>query len=80
MVFQANTQRLNNTKVDNGIYLMKWEKNSLKKEEQLRFSLVIKDGKIITDHSSVEPDFVTFNSDLPKAYERDFALAVWCSW
>ena len=44
-------------------------------EEQLRFSLVMKNGKIITDHSSIEPDFVALNGNFPKAYESEFEMS-----
>ena len=74
-ISEATSQRLNGTKVDNGIYIMKWNVGGDFEEEQLRFSLVMKSGKIITDHSSIEPDFVALNGHLPKAYESEFEMS-----
>ncbi|MFK7950962.1 MAG: SulP family inorganic anion transporter [Saprospiraceae bacterium] len=72
-VFQATTKKVNHVKIDTGSYLIKWTHQGLPKQEQLRFSLVIKNGKIISNHSSIEPNFDSLN--LPKAYEHDFAMA-----
>ncbi len=73
-ILEASSQRLNGTKVDNGIYTMRWNVNGVFEEEQLRFSLVMKNGQIITDHSSIEPDFVALNGHHPKAYEAEFEI------
>lgn len=72
-VFQVNTQKVNKLKVDTGTYSMKWNHKGFQKEKHIRFSLVIKNGKIITDHSSLEPDFAPSTSYLPSAYASDFS-------
>lgn len=74
-ISQATSQKLNGTKVDNGIYIMKWNVNGVFEEEQLRFSLVMKKGKIISDRSSIEPDFVALNGNFSKAYESEFEMS-----
>lgn len=72
-VYQVNTQRVNNLKVDTGIYVMSWKNHGFEKEEHIRFSLVIKNAKIVTDHSSIEPVYNETIKSLPKAYAGDFA-------
>ena len=72
-VFQVSSQRADGLKVDNGIYIMKWKNQGFEKEEQIRFSLVIKDRKIVTDHSSIEPVYRDSIDFLPNAYEGDFS-------
>jgi hypothetical protein len=59
-VYQVSTQKIANLKIDNGVYLIKWTNHGFEEEKHIRFSLVIKDGKIITDHSSIEPAFSEF--------------------
>lgn len=55
------------------MYLMKWRLNGIEQEEYLRFSLVVEEEKILSDISSVEPDFnTTTYSHLPLAYAGDF--------
>ena len=71
-IYQVNTQKINDLKVDNGMYAMRWKNKGFEKEEHIRFSLVIKDGKIVTDHSSVEPVYNETVNTLPKAYAGDF--------
>ncbi|MGB0930765.1 MAG: SulP family inorganic anion transporter [Chitinophagales bacterium] len=72
-VYQVNTQKVNNLKVDTGTYSMKWKNRGFETEKHIRFSLVIKNGKIVTDHSSVEPEFGSSIDKLPKAYQGDFS-------
>lgn len=72
-VYQVNTQKVDDLKVDNGMYVMSWKNEGFEKEEHIRFSLVIKDGKIVTDHSSIEPVYNESVKALPKAYARDFS-------
>ena len=71
-VYQVSTQKINRLKVDSGMYAMKWKIDGFLKEKHLRFSLVIKNGKIITDHSSIEPQFNESLDSLPKAYKKDY--------
>ena len=71
-VYQVSTQKINKLKVDSGMYAMKWKIDGFLKEKHLRFSLVIKNGKIITDHSSIEPQFNESLDSLPKAYKKDY--------
>lgn len=73
IVYQVNSQRADGLKVDNGMYEMKWKNHGIEKQEHIRFSLVIKDRKIVTDHSSIEPVYSDSVDSLPKAYEGDFA-------
>ena len=54
-VFQVSTQKVDGLKVDNGMYSMRWTVDGFEKEQHIRFSIVIKAGKIVTDHSSIEP-------------------------
>jgi len=72
-IYQVNTQKINNLKVDTGTYTMRWKNSRFVCEKHIRFSLVIKNGKIITDHSSIEPEFENNLSTLPLAYEGDFS-------
>lgn len=71
-IYQVNTQKVDGLKVDNGMYVMKWKNHGFEKEEHIRFSLVIKGRKIVTDHSSIEPVFNNSVNSLPKAYAGDF--------
>ncbi len=71
-VYQVNSQKADGLKVDNGMYEMKWKNHGFEKKEHIRFSLVIKDRKIVTDHSSIEPVYNDSVDSLPKAYEGDF--------
>lgn len=71
-VYQVNTQVAEGLKIDNGIYIMKWNKDGLEKEEHIRFSLAIKKGKIVTDHSSIEPKYSSLVDKLPNAYKSDY--------
>jgi len=73
-VYQVSTQKVDGLKVDNGIYVMRWKNNAFEQSAHIRFSLVIKDGKIITDHSSVEPSYEDALESLPTAYEEDYVM------
>jgi len=72
-VYQVSKQHSQNLKVDNGMYLMKWKNNNIENEEYLRFSLVVQNELIISDNSSIEPNFKpTEIKELPLAYAEDF--------
>lgn len=65
------TQPVNGFKVDSGQYRLKWNTQGFPKSNNLRFSFVIKEGKIATHHSSLEPsEEVTISR--PDAYVADF--------
>lgn len=71
-VKEVDTQRIDGLKVDNGIYQLEWKNKGFVKEEAVRFSIVIKDGKIITEHASIVPVFGE-SVALPTAFASDFA-------
>ena len=68
---EATTQRINGLKVDSGEYLLRWKSQGFEESKKLRFSFVLKDGKIITHHSSVEPS-ADVSISKPKAYSDDY--------
>ena len=70
-IFQVSTKRVNDVKVDTGTYLLKWNNQGFPNQKQLRFSIVIKDGKIINHHSSAAPSFDD-TQILPQAYALDY--------
>lgn len=70
-VFQVSTKRINDIKIDIGTHLLKWTHQGFPKQEQLRFSIVIKNGKIIHHHSSIAPSYQNI-SVLPEAYALDY--------
>ena len=53
--YQINTQKIDGLKVDSGQYQLKWDSRGFPETSDLRFSFVIKEGKIISHHSSLEP-------------------------
>ncbi|MEP1096319.1 MAG: SulP family inorganic anion transporter [Cyclobacteriaceae bacterium] len=69
--FQVVSQKVNGLKVDSGQYRMKWDVQGFKEDKNLRFSFVIKDGKIASHHSSIEPGGEMTISH-PEAYDVDF--------
>ncbi|MFT5263771.1 MAG: hypothetical protein ACI8YQ_002515, partial [Polaribacter sp.] len=72
-MYQVSAQEANGLIIDNGMYLMRWMSKEKREEEYLRFTLIVKDGKIVSDNSSVEPNAPSLvNSNLPKAYAGDF--------
>jgi len=74
-VYQVSSQGVEGVKVDNGMYVMIWKNHGFVKQKHIRFSIVIKDGKIVSDHSSVEPSFSQGVDDYPQAYKEDFSLS-----
>lgn len=72
-MYQVSAQETNGLILDTGMYLMRWMSKEKREEEYLRFTLIVKNGKIVSDNSSVEPNMSTLvNSNLPKAYAGDF--------
>ncbi|MFT4970530.1 MAG: hypothetical protein ACI9O4_002288 [Chitinophagales bacterium] len=73
-MYQVALQEVDDLKIDTGIYLMRWMSSEKREEEYLRFTLIVKGNKIVSDSSSVEPNFSsTINSNkLPNAYSKDF--------
>ncbi|MFT4737071.1 MAG: MFS superfamily sulfate permease-like transporter [Cyclobacteriaceae bacterium] len=66
----VGTQKINGLKVDSGQYKMKWDAQGFEKSNDLRFSFVIKEGKIISHHSSLDPGTdVTISK--PEAFQMD---------
>ncbi|MFY0653284.1 MAG: DUF4440 domain-containing protein [Cyclobacteriaceae bacterium] len=69
--YQVSTQKIDGLKVDSGQYKIKWKSGGFEENNDLRFSFVIKDGKIISHHSSIEPgDDVSISH--PEAYDADY--------
>ncbi len=73
-IYQVACQEVNGLKIDTGMYLMRWMAHGIREEEYLRFTLVVKDGKIVSDNSSIEPNFSSLinSNNLPFAYAKDF--------
>jgi len=72
-MYQVSSQEINELKIDTGMYLMRWMSKVRREEEYLRFMLIVKEGKIVSDNSSIEPNFNTvLTSNLPIAYAEDF--------
>lgn len=69
--FHVVSQKVNGLKVDSGQYKMKWDVQGFEENRNLRFSFVIKDGKIASHHSSIEPNNEITISH-PEAYDVDF--------
>lgn len=67
---QVSSKRTNGLKVDSGQYLMKWKTQDFSYNKNLRFSFVIKDGEIVSHHSSIEPDEELTTH--PEAFDADF--------
>lgn len=69
--YQVNSQKINGLKMDSGQYKISWNTKGFDKENNLRFSFVIQDGKIVSHHSSIEPgDEVSISH--PEAYDGNY--------
>lgn len=72
-MYQVSAQDTNGLIIDTGMYLMRWMSKEKREEEYLRFTLIMKDGKIVSDNSSVEPNSPSLiSNNLPHAYAGDF--------
>ncbi|WP_420316172.1 SulP family inorganic anion transporter [Ekhidna sp.] len=67
------TQRVNGLKVDSGVYELIWNSGGFEKRNKLRFSFVIKDEKITSHHSSIEPD-ESLSIEHPEAYKATYTI------
>lgn len=71
--YQVSTQKIDGLKVDSGQYKIKWRSGGFEENNDLRFSFVIKEGKIISHHSSLEPgDDVSISH--PGAYDEGYVV------
>ncbi|WP_421765413.1 SulP family inorganic anion transporter [Ekhidna sp.] len=69
--YQVISQKIDGFKVDSGQYKIKWKSEGFEETNDLRFSFVIKDGQIVSHHSSIEPgDDVSISH--PEAYDDTF--------
>lgn len=69
--YQVNSQKINGLKVDSGQYKISWNSSGFDEENNLRFSFVIQNGKIVSHHSSIEPgDEVSISH--PEAYDGNY--------
>ena len=72
-IYEVSVQEVNGLRIDTGMYLMRWRSKEKREEEYLRFTIVVKDNKIISDNSSIEPNYATVvSTNLPHAYAGDF--------
>lgn len=69
--YQISSQKVDGVKIDSGQYKIKWKSQGFEKTNDLRFSFVIKDGHIVSHHSSIEPGEEVSISH-PDAYDLDF--------
>ena len=69
--FRVSSQAVDGLKVDSGQYKIKWKTQGFEEDNLVRFSFVIKDGKIVTHHSSTEPG-ETVSVSHPEAYDNDY--------
>ncbi|MEQ9301200.1 MAG: SulP family inorganic anion transporter [Cyclobacteriaceae bacterium] len=69
--YQVSSQKVDGVKIDSGQYKIKWKSQGFEKTNDLRFSFVIKDGRIVSHHSSFEPGEEVSISH-PEAYDLDF--------
>lgn len=67
------SQRVNGLKIDSGVYELIWTSGGFEKRNKLRFSFVIKDGKITSHHSSIEPD-EGLTIEHPEAYDKFYTV------
>lgn len=67
------SQRVDGLKVDSGVYELIWKSGGFEKRNKLRFSFVIKDGKITSHHSSIEPD-EELSIEHPEAYKEVYTM------
>lgn len=69
--YQVFSRKIDGLKVDSGQYKINWKSQGFEEQNDLRFSFVIKDGKIVSHHSSLDPgDDVSISH--PDAYDQDF--------
>ena len=69
--YQVISQKVDGVKIDSGQYKIKWKSEGFQETSDLRFSFVIKDGKIMSHHSSIEPgDDVSVSH--PEAYDESY--------
>ena len=52
-----------------------WDSDGNQKSNDLRFSFVVKDGKIVSHHSSIEPG-AGVSISLPEAYDRSYLVLI----
>ena len=71
--FQVHTQRVNGVKIDSGEYKIKWTNDGFEKSETARFSIIIKDGLIITHHASIETMGMAARNS-PTSFESDHII------
>lgn len=71
LLIQVNTQNLGMLKIDSGEYRIKWKSQGFEKVNDLRYSFVIQNGKILTHHSSLEPS-ADVSISHPHAYAEDY--------
>ena len=69
--YQVISQKVDGVKIDNGQYKIKWKSGGFQETNDLRFSFVIKDGKIISHHSSIEPGG-DISVTHPEAYDESY--------
>ncbi|MEP0985150.1 SulP family inorganic anion transporter [Ekhidna sp.] len=69
--YQVISQKIDGFKVDSGQYKIKWKSGGFEETNDLRFSFVIKDGQIVSHHSSIEPGEGVSISH-PEAYDDTF--------
>lgn len=68
---QVSTQKVDGLKIDSGKYRIKWKLDKKEESSDLRFSFVIKHGRIISQHSSLEPSNKEATQH-PKAYDGSY--------
>lgn len=73
VLYQVHTQKASDLKIDSGEYKVKWTNEGFEESETIRFSIVIKDGIIITHHASVETMDMVYNHS-PKSFELDHVI------
>ncbi|WP_420581649.1 SulP family inorganic anion transporter [Reichenbachiella sp.] len=69
--YEVFSRKVDGLKIDSGLYKINWRSQGFEDQNDLRFSFVIRDGKIVSHHSSLEPgDNVTISH--PDAYDQDY--------
>jgi len=67
----VSTQKVDGLKVDSGTYLMDWVNRGFRVHNELRFSIVIKNGLVVSHHDSIVPkDEVTVSN--PAVYQDQY--------
>ncbi|WP_425391534.1 SulP family inorganic anion transporter [Ekhidna sp.] len=69
--YQVISQKVDGFKVDSGQYKIKWKSAGFEETNDLRFSFVIKDGQIVSHHSSIEPG-EDISISHPEAYDESY--------